>query len=90
MVWNRVPLEYDSKGSFPNAEKSIVVSIPEVELTHLIPETEYIVSISAMTEIGEGPYSLPLTFHTHRSGMSTSITYIHVTMHMHADRNKNL
>ena len=54
----------ESHGDF-----KIVVSFPRVDLCHLSPETEYDVSISAMTEIGKGPYSLPLTFQTNRSGM---------------------
>ena len=48
----------------------LIVSFPRVDLCHLLPETVYAVSISAMTEVGKGPYSLPLTFQTNRSGMS--------------------
>lgn len=56
-----------------HTEFQIVVFSPRIDLCHLSPETVYTVSVSAMTEIGEGPYSLPLTFQTNRSGMSVSV-----------------
>ena len=53
----------------------VVVSLPEVNLNQLTPETHYIVSVAAMTEVGEGPYSLPLPFQTNRSGTYV-LTYV--------------
>lgn len=71
----------------------LIVSFPRVDLCQLLPETVYAVSISAMTEIGKGPYSLPLTFQTNRSGMSVCVydnlcnmhvecLYLHVYIHV--------
>ena len=42
--------------------------VPEVQLSLLAPGTGYTVSVAAMTEVGQGPSSHPLTFHTSRSG----------------------
>lgn len=51
----------------------VLTTVPEVYLCLLTPERSYVMSVSARTVAGEGPFSDPLSFHTPRSGASIYI-----------------
>lgn len=63
----------DLMQNFPAASKDTRLHIGkrpvEVYLTLLKPDTSYSVSVAALTEVGEGPFSSPLIFKTNRSGI---------------------